>query len=267
MMQKSRLVTIFLIALWILVLSACGREQAQNAAGAPGAAEEGPAAEQGPAVAVALTDIPEEPPAPTHTPEPAATRAPTAVPEAAEGPSLIEGLGLAAGQADLDGLAELLVTVEELPEGWRASAVEMETNDGQGTYNPFCKEGWPARSIGKVAVDLQSGGLSGQYLTYTITVFESERDAELSYAEYKNAAAECPQWTNAQGSNFSLTPVSYPDYGDESFAVRINMGGAAADGVQIRVDNVLIHVLLIGEDSDQELQQTIIEAGLAKLEN
>ncbi len=274
-MNQNLLLKLFLVSL-TFILGACGPEQSETVSL--------PAATSEPMVKIESTDMPAEDSTetsvpleesspsiastatseatalPTKTAEPSPTPEPTNTLQPTEPPSLLERLGFIQGEPDLNILAERLLTIEDMPAGWSGSAAVIKEND-KDTYDPYCMEGLPARSVGKVSVDFGGGGI----LSDSITAYGSVEDSIKYFSEYKEAANSCPQWTDDEGREIILSPLSFPAYGDESFAVRLNMGVLIADGVQVRVGDVLVGILQMGTEIDTEMQQTAVETALAKL--
>lgn len=271
MMKKSCQV---LIPLFLLILVACGPQQSETIAvdsvTAEPATEEPVDATEASETVEEPTDeataVPEETDTPEPSPEPTDTPEPTNTPEPTEAPSLLERLGLVEGEPDLDVLAERLITIEDMPTGWSGAAVEKELNTDE-TYGPFCVEGLPARAIGNVSVDFDGGTILGPFIQETITAYRSVDEAKQSFEDWKNAANQCAEYTDEEGNELSLSPLSFPAYGDESFAIRMNMGGFIADAVRIRMDELSLSVMMMGTSTDAELQQELIEKALEKIEN
>jgi len=131
----------------------------------------------------------------------------------------------------------------------------------------ICKEGLPSRSIGNVSVDFESGGLFGPFISESFTAYPSTDDGSLSFVEYKSAANDCPQWIAEDGKEITISPLSFPAYGDESFAFRMaNEEGFTFDAVKVLVGEVLVSVTQSGLSTDPELQQTLVEEALSKLD-
>ncbi len=164
-------------------------------------------------------------------------------------------------------LAERLLTIENAPTGWSIEPIEIEEKSGDvRTYDPFCETGLPARSIGSVSVDFDSGNLMGPQVFESITAYPSVEDAKKSFAEYKAAANDCPHWTDDDGTEYTLSALSFPAFGDESFAFRMQFGLLTFDRVAMRIGDVFLGVTYMGPETDPDLLQSFIEDALEKLE-
>lgn len=265
------IVSIAVMAISVLLLTSCGPERSETVSlsvvtTAPTATVE---PTDPPTSTTIPTTKPSTTPLPTATPEPTSTPTqtpkPTLTPEPTKPSSLLERLGFTKAEPDLNVLAERLLTIEEMPAGWTAKAVEIEESDGTGTYDAFCKKDLIARSIGKVSVDFEGGGF-GPFLIESISAYGSADDAKASFAEYKAAANECLEFTDDSGNAITLAPMSFPAYGDDSFAFRSIIGSFTADAVQIRVGDVLVLILQMGVTTDAELHQVLVEEALSKLD-
>lgn len=177
---------------------------------------------------IAETPSPTGEPLPTVIISPTKTTAPTSVPEQAD------------TQVDKDKLLDSLLTINDMPTGWTGKAAEFEFRTPGGTYTFTCAE-LPARSIGKANVDFQMSAL-GPFLTETIIVYESKKDARDALADLADAASNCVEWTDEDGITYTLLPLSFPKLGDETFSIR-TLGNFEADMVYIREGNVIISVL------------------------
>ena len=107
----------------------------------------------------------------------------------------------------------------------------------------------------------------GPFLSESISAYKSVEEAKAAFEDFTAAANDCPEFTDDEDREFTISPMSFPAYGDESFAVRMNVDGFPADAVQVRVGDVMLSVIQMGMSTDIELQQTIVEEALSKLDH
>jgi hypothetical protein len=257
----SKKTSIILVSLLAMILVACGSDRADTVA--PIAVTNTPVPE--------LTSTPEAAPSPTESeeteematatqePEPTPTTAPTntAVPTDTAVPSPTEEPETAT-EIDQELLLESLLTINDMPTGWSGTAATFEVREPGGTYTFACAD-LPARSTGQARVEFEKSSM-GPFLQEAVIVYPTEEDAEDALADLSSAAQECQNWTDESGNDWTISPLSFPNFGDETFAARLQ-GTLEADTIYVREDNMVIHVLhgaLAGVDSTLTEEMTTL---------
>jgi hypothetical protein len=118
-------------------------------------------------------------------------------------------------------------------------------------------------SIGRASVEFEKSAL-GPFLTHSIVVYPGRDKAEAALADYMSAAEECLEFTDSEGNTTTLSPMSFPSLGDESFALRMR-SSLEFDVVQVRVDNVLINIMQAGFGAvDSALTEELARAAVER---
>lgn len=161
-----------------------------------------------------------------------------------------------AGQEDLERMA---LELADMPAGWSESIPEEQDDDG----GEFCVEdaadlidtsSWP-----RVDKEFSAGAL-GPLLTHNLIAAPSEDLAIDVVAQFSALAERCQQWTDDEGS-YELAPVNYPEFGDETFAVRLlaDTDGFAIVGdiIVLREGNVLALVFPVSVGNPVEADTVV----------
>ncbi len=143
-------------------------------------------------------------------------------------------------EVDEEALLAALLTLEDMPTGWTTEAPSFEPRTPGGTYASFCAE-LEARSIAAATVDFQKSAL-GPFMSHTIVVYPTRADAEAALDDLIAAARDCPELVDDTGNTNTFSPLSFPAFGDDTFAMR-SSGLVEMDVIQVRVDEVLISIL------------------------
>jgi hypothetical protein len=219
-------------------------------------------------VTLAPTSVPTKPPAtatriePTATVTSTPTETPTAVPE----------------PIDEEDLSEALLTISDMPTGWTTSPPdeEEESADEGETFTTVCNVELPRRSLTQVKAEFQKSQL-GPFLQHTITAYPPG-EAELFLEDFIDAANSCTEWTTAEDDQqftWRLAPLSFPNLGDETFAIRTStelelLGLMEIDTIYIREADVIINIahMAIGISGiDSEQTEVFARLAIEKLTN
>lgn len=190
------------------------------------------------------TETPTNEPSPTLTAEVMATQTPTPTPIQPTATPLATGEPTQAPLADASNIDQAalfagLLTINDMPTGWTGTAPVFEPRTPGGTYNSFCTQ-LPARSTAAAYVDFERSAL-GPFLSHSIVVYPDSADARAAFDDLITAAQDCSQFTDSSGSTNTLSPLSFPSLGEDTFAVR-SSGTVEMDAIYILVDNVLINI-------------------------
>ena len=257
---------LFLLTLLVTLLAACGPDRAQTIDPPPAPtvlssdqqpaetvppSQPNPTAEptaepsplpDTPTAETQPTKAPTEEPSPTATPTATQTPTPTPIPPPATSAPTVEPTQAPltdANNIDQAALFAGLLTINDMPTGWTGTAPVFEPRTPGGTYNSFCTQ-LPARSIAAAYVKLEKSAF-GPFLTHTIVVYPDSANARDAFNDLMTAAQNCTQFTDSSGSTNTLSPLSFPSLGEDTFAVR-SSGTVEMDAIYILVDNVLITI-------------------------
>ena len=241
-----------LIALTLLLLSACGGNTAAPAASIRGTAAPSPAP-QSTATAVS---------APTAVPAAVPSRSPTP-------PALATRVG-----ADY---VLRLPREDAVPANWAMSPLpdfQSRTPQPGDTYRFACRD-LPARSIGIATVGYRHlDGLPSVAIEYVI--YSSAADAADALADMRAAAETCGDFALGPGgaTTAAFAPLDFPELGDDRFAVALPTSGEAGGDllthvVKVRQSHVIIgisHTTYADEaPPDDALTRALVERAINNL--
>ncbi len=241
---------LFRIISIIFVISACGGEERAITVDLP---TQSPIEETQPTQTAVPTDTPQ----PVNTPEPQATDVPptplpteTAVPtDTPEPTNTPEPQDVTVEEINEEELLDLLLAIGDMPTGWAGKAPTFELQTPGGTYTFACVE-LEARGIARAGVEYEQSGF-GPFISETIVVYPAKDAAQSAIQDTVAASSECAEWTDADGNAWRVSSLSFPSFGDETFAVRYT-GAGELDAIYIRFENRLIainHFALGGIDT------------------
>ena len=134
---------------------------------------------------------------------------------------------------DAPPIAEATLTLGDLPQGWSAQAHDPAADD-------ICAGRVPASVIPPVEV-ARSGftrGASGPFLVSVVSRFVDEHTAKRYFDLVTEVLDDCREYT-VEGGAVHLGPLSFPRFGDETFAAQLSgdSGSGALSGhtVYLRV--------------------------------
>lgn len=204
------------------------------------------------------TVLPSATSTPTVTPTSTPTSTPTVTPPLTPRPL---------SQTDLQ---ETLLTLEDIPAGWAKGADEVE--DDSDTFSFLCLE-FQKKSIATASVSFEQGQM-GPFLVNSLTTYNPDEGKKL-FAEMKAAVDQCPIITetqNGETTEWTISPVSFPQLGDESFAVRASsdflLGFVEMDSVYFRIGDTLsstMYLVLGLESIDSTLTEQFATTAEKKL--
>lgn len=170
-------------------------------------------------------------------------------------------------------LREALLTVEDLPVGY---SVWTDEDDDQNDDEP-CEGRFENVSEATVEAEASfSKGSFGPFLAHALGAFDQEATAKKAMAVVRAGLNDCQTYetTDEDGTvtTVRLTPLSFPKFGDETFALRLTAEGpfsASGDIIFMRrgpaVALVLHIALLAGADTDETVR--IVENADRKLDS
>ena len=172
-------------------------------------------------------------------------------------------------------LAGALLTIEDMPTGWTVSPADEDDED-DGT--PIC--GIESGALGDQALDRLTADFQqselGPLLSQIIDRF-AEGDAKRIMAEFGDAFGSCTEWVDVdedgQETTWRLGPLSFPTFGDETFAFRMSttvaiLGFVELDFVVWRrgdVTEVIGHTSIGFEGIDSEQTEAFVRRADDKL--
>lgn len=161
-----------------------------------------------------------------------------------------------AGSADLERMS---LQLADMPTGWSESASVDNEDDDSG----FCvedagqlvdTENWP-----RLEKEF-SAGASGPFLTHSLLAAPEEESAQELMAQFAQLVDQCQSWEEADGT-YTLTPVNYPEAGDQTFAVRLTVESDGftfvGDIIVVREGNVLSLLIPIGLATPVEAETVV----------
>ena len=241
-----------LIALTLLLLSACGGNTAAPAASIRGTAALSPA------------------PLSTATTVSAPTAVPAAVPSRSPTPPAL------ATRVGADYVLRL-PREDAVPANWAMSPLpdfQSRTPQPGDTYRFACRD-LPARSIGIATVGYRHlDGLPSVAIEYVI--YSSAADAADALADMRAAAETCGDFALGPGgaTTAAFAPLDFPELGDDRFAVALPTSGEAGGDllthvVKVRQSHVIIgisHTTYAGETPpDDALTRALVERAIDNL--
>ena len=209
----------------------------------------------------------------------------------------VEGETSSTAEVELDSVGRVLTeeeaeaalpAVSSLPTGWSVddsddgAADDADDLPDDDEIEPAeCKavmedmeDAWDEDPVGEADRDYMAGML-GPFMHVEINSFEEEVPEE-TFGEVLTALETCKEFTSTEdgvATTFTVSPLSFPNYGEESAAVRLS---AESEGIAIALDLVMvraghnalnfIHMSLGGAaDSAEALEQLAAET-IAALE-
>lgn len=164
-------------------------------------------------------------------------------------------------------LKAALLRLDDLPAGWTT----ME-QDEQEDSTSFCRKQTPKEKfppIEEADADFQKAE-HGPFLSHGIGVYE-DPDGVMNY--FLQVIQECEEWTDTQDgieTTFTLKPLSFPNYGDRTIALRLvgdsDMFTIEGDVVVWRRDDIvslIVQLAIGGVDSAQT--ETFVQKADSKL--
>lgn len=170
-----------------------------------------------------------------------------------------------------DNPQQYLLTLNDMPTGWAILPDEPDSDDEEddGTTTFLCEE----RRTGSIAAAERSlqKSATGPYIQNNVSIWEDVDAARRTFAEMKAIADRCDTWADDDGEDITLTPISAPAYGDESFAFRITVGPGEGNSIILRQANALLIIVvldlpLLGEPAPDGFLDNITQIAVAKFD-
>lgn len=206
-------------------------------------------------------------PAGTPTESTGATAEPTADGQSESTPGVVN----ADPEAEA-ALLDMVVTEEELPEGWTLFQVAPSVSESGGLT--FCNSesfSRPEERLAAVEAEFERDPQAGPFLLESLTAYPEETAME-AFEFSRDITSSCEEWTDEDGITYQLSVEERPDYGDESYGMRMTFeapgaGEITADFTLVRIGGVLLALgyLGLGELDNAEFT-TITETVVEKIE-
>lgn len=188
---------------------------------------------------ITATPQPSKTPTITPTATPTSTNTPTPTPTFTSTPT-----PKPLTQADLE---KALISLDDLPAGWAVRPGEDKGNEAsKETFTFLCQE-YQRKAIDSASVDFQKSQL-GPFLSHSVTVYPPG-EAGSQLVKMHSAVDQCPTFKDTQnGTTFdwTVTPISFPQLGDQSFAIRLSsefaLGIIEVDSVYIQIGDTITSV-------------------------
>jgi hypothetical protein len=213
-------------------------------------------------------DQPTRTPKPTSTPlvrrtptilataGPTSTARPTSTPEATPTPNPMS--------AELD---PVLLGIEDLPTGWRISGenLEMELTDTDNICGVSVQDPAVAERSGSY-----QASFTGPFAAQFLSLYDGSQNAAAVFEQLQTAYNACPSegYDYGDGTWGYVSPISFPQIGEQSFGLRLGLGlddfVIEIDMVIFRVDEVLATVIyedtgaLFGESSSPAVLEELV---------
>jgi hypothetical protein len=203
-------------------------------------------------------------PAATSTVEPTATTAPVAT--ATADPTATEPLPVPTNEPDADAEAALLamvVTEDELPEGWTLFQVGPSISESGGLT--FCNAesfSRPGERLAAVDAEFERDPVVGPFLLQSLTAYPEETAIE-AFDYSREITSSCDEWTDEDGLTYQLSVEERPGYGDESYGLRMTFeapgtGKIVTDFTLVRIGGLLLALGHLGIDELDTEEFTVI---------
>lgn len=201
--------------------------------------------------------------------KPASLATPTAPSEDTADPTEVSGSPTATSLTeDEQALMDVLLTPNDLPGEWNEeSRTVPEDDDDPG----FCDSGEFPRAdeqIAQVEVEMQSGD-NTSFILQNLTEFEE--DVAVEAMEFARSSFTCSEFTDDEGTVFTIEPADTPELGDESFGIKVGFPVAGAgelqgDFVFVRVAGLISIVTVLEFDNyDPERTAQVAEIAADKM--
>jgi hypothetical protein len=202
-----------------------------------------------------LTAIPQ----PSNTPTVTSTAAPTSTSTSTPTPTFTptptpKPLTQAA-------LEKALISLDDLPAGWAVRAGEDKGDEAnKETFTFLCQE-YQRKAIANASVDFQKAQL-GSFLLHSVTAYPPGEAGD-QFAKMRSAVDQCATFKDTQDgttTDWTVTPISFPKLGDQSFAIRLSsefaLGIIEVDSVYIRIGDTItsLQYMVLGLQSIDSTQ-------------
>jgi hypothetical protein len=147
-------------------------------------------------------------------------------------------------------LDEVVLALKDLPRGWSAQAIDPAADD-------ICEGRVPRSVIQPLELSMAgfTQGEAGPFITNVVATFADDDTAKAFLALTERTLESCRTYEVEGGTSIELSPLEFPNFGDESFAAEAigdsPYGALAGDIVYVRVGNRVtsVETIAFGEDS------------------
>ena len=151
---------------------------------------------------------------------------------------------------DAPSLGEVVLALADLPSGWEAQAVDAAADD-------ICQGRTPRSVIQPLELTVSgfTRGEAGPFITNVVATFADEDTAEAFLDLTARTIESCRTYEVEGGTAIELSPLEFPNFGDESFVVEAigesPYGALGGDIIYVRVGNRVssVETIAFGEDS------------------
>lgn len=169
-------------------------------------------------------------------------------------------------------LESVLLTIEDVPTGY-ATYTDPSPDDDTG----FCDGHDPVvdhPELAKAEAQFSQGGETGPFLIEIVAAYSPD-EAEAFMGSARDALNACQTYTepNADGTTATITlsPISFPSFGDETLATRITVTSGVVSGVgdivYVRNGNSVFYIATLGlGGNDTTVTEAMTRAAQAKIE-
>jgi len=163
-----------------------------------------------------------------------------------------------------------------MPTGWTGGVSSEEDQADSSTYTFLCTE-LQSRALEKVEAEFKKSQL-GPFLGHSVALYAQD-EVEGTFADLYAASQACTEWTTTKEDGtqqvWQLTPLSFPQFGDESFAVRVTsevslLGILEVDSVYIRKGRFIMSVqyMVVGlQGINSEQTEAFVRIAYEKLQD
>lgn len=165
------------------------------------------------------------------------------------------------------GVEEALLTLDDMPTGWTQEPGEGPGGDEQATLcdvEPLDE----VEALEEGSAEFSAGDF-GPLLSHTVAAFE-RGGAEQSLERFFEALDDCEEWTEETEDGpmtFRPTALSFPSFGDETLAIRVDVESELVDMtmdmIAWRRDDVLSLILAIevfGAPDAEQIEELVATA-------
>jgi hypothetical protein len=165
---------------------------------------------------------------------------------------------------DLEGR---LLAIEDLPTGWSSMPYEDESDGGD------CDDAGIVDTADAAAGVAFSQGSFGPFLTQALTRFGSDAAASAALVSFRDFAERCQTYTTTEDdgstSTATLSPLSFPDLADDTYALRLTVEAAlplSGDVIVVRQGRVLMLLAHVGIGSiESSVTEDVTRRAVEKL--
>ena len=145
------------------------------------------------------------------------------------------------------GISSELLAVTQLPTGW--SSTSPSSSSGSATASCAALNNRPWQTLPERAeADFQQSA-NGPFLAEKLDA-GSAAEVSQAWTAFGTATSECRSFTGSDGTQTTLSALSFPKYGDATYAFALTATAdgesVAGDVVVVRKDNTMIQIITAG---------------------